>query len=209
MSLYRLHGATAALEVALDQLHVAGEVQALVEGVGAWEVRYVGALPPLAGVRVEPRPDDGVAVTGLEADAPVFVTDQLLVRPPWVAAPPGFTGLELVVPRANAFGSGEHGSTQAALRLLHEHWVDGTAAAVDVGTGSGILALYAQRRGCPRVAACDIDPDAVAAARELLPGADVTVGTAAVIPGMSASGRAPATTMTAPAFVAPARGRER
>jgi ribosomal protein L11 methyltransferase len=97
------------------------------------------------------------------------------VRPPWVARPAGFHGVELVVPRGSAFGSGEHASTQAALRCLHTQW-DAPASVADVGTGSGILALYASVRGCPDVQACDIEAPAVAAARELLPAARVHLG---------------------------------
>lgn len=80
-----------------------------------------------------------------------------------------------MVPRGGAFGSGEHASTQAALRCLHALW-DAPASFGDAGTGSGILARYAQVRGCARVAACDVDPACVAAARELLPAAEVHLG---------------------------------
>ena len=65
---------------------------------------------------------------------------------------------------------------------------DGTAGgsgrngAGGVGTGSGILALYASVRGCQSIAACDIDAASVAAARELLPAATVHLGGAETMP---------------------------
>ena len=119
-------------------------------------------------------------ITGFERDAPIFVADHLLVRPPWVERPPDFSGIELIVPRGNAFGSGEHGSTKAALRCLHRVW-DSPRSFADVGTGSGIIALYAAVRGCPDVQACDIDAHAVAAAQQLLPDARVFLGGAATL----------------------------
>ena len=139
-----------------------------------------GALPPLpadlqvtATERVVHAED--FTVTGLENDAAILVTADLMVRPPWVARPLGFTGIELIVPRGGAFGSGEHDSTKAALVVMHRGW-SSPASMADVGTGSGILALYAQVRGCANIEACDIDEPSVAAARELLPQARVQVG---------------------------------
>ena len=69
----------------------------------------------------------------------------------------------------------EHASTRAALRCLHAMW-DAPASFGDVGTGSGILMLYARQRGCRRLAACDIDPASVRAALELVPEASVHLG---------------------------------
>lgn len=183
---YELRGADAA--AALDWLHVHADVEGVIEGDDAltvWLAAPMPALPPLPAfdVRVRELAVDpaAAAITGLEHDAPIAIADDLLVRPPWVARPPAFRGVELVVPRGGAFGSGEHASTQAALRCLHALW-DAPPSFGDVGTGSGILALYAHVRGCARIAACDVDPASVAAARELLPAADVRLGGAEVMP---------------------------
>jgi len=174
---FRLVGRGAAR--ALDRLHVHADVRGALEEDGAVTVWRRGPLPPFArrGVRVAelPAARANATATGRERDRAIRVADDLLVRPPWVRAPRRFTGIELVVPRGMAFGSGEHASTRAALRTLHATWRP-AASFADVGTGSGILALYAARRGCPRIAACDVDPDAVAAARALLPGAVVVRG---------------------------------
>jgi hypothetical protein len=167
---------------ALDWLHVHAEVLGAIEQEDSVTVWLASDLPPLpqSGLAVREVAAGGPPVTGLEHDAPILVADDLLVRPPWVERPPHFAGIELVVPRGNAFGSGEHGSTKAALRCLHRVW-DAPGSFADVGTGSGILALYAVTRGCPDVQACDIDPHAVAAARELLPGARVHLGGATTL----------------------------
>ena len=68
----------------------------------------------------------------------------------------------LVIEPGRAFGTGSHGSTRGCLELL-ERALDGAAVsrALDVGCGSGILAIAAARLGVPRVDAIDVDPDAV------------------------------------------------
>jgi len=182
---YELRGTDAA--AALDWLHVHADVQGALEADDALTVWLAAPLPALPFADVAARElavdPQAAAITGLEADRPIFVADDLLVRPPWVACPADFAGVELVVPRGGAFGSGEHGSTQAALRCLHALW-DAPPTFADVGTGSGILALYAHARGCPRIAACDIEEPAVAATRELLPQADVFLGGAETLPAV-------------------------
>jgi ribosomal protein L11 methyltransferase len=174
---FELRGERAA--EALDWLHVHAEVQGAIEDEQAVTVWLDGPLPPLpfADVAVRELVLDPAArtVTGLEHDAPIQVSADLLVRPPWVERPAGFQGIELILPRGGAFGSGEHGSTQAALRCLHAVW-DAPPSFADIGCGSGILALYAHVRGCARIDACDIDPASVQAASELLPNAAVHLG---------------------------------
>jgi len=63
-----------------------------------------------------------------------------------------------------AFGTGEHVTTQACLRLLAAHLRAGERV-IDLGTGSGILAMAASRLGAGRVLAVDDDPAALAVAR--------------------------------------------
>ncbi|MBK8975540.1 MAG: 50S ribosomal protein L11 methyltransferase [Planctomycetes bacterium] len=181
----RLTGAAAARAAALDRLLVHADVAAVLETDDALEVAVRGAWPALTDLgelRCEllaPAHPGEEAPTGLERDAVVRIAPDLAVRPPWVAPLPGFRGIELVVPRGGAFGSGEHGSTQAALVALHRSWPADAAelTVADVGTGSGILAAYAKTRGAGRLLACDVDPAAVRAARELLgPAADVRCG---------------------------------
>lgn len=182
-----LRGPAGLRAAALDRCHVRAELTGVVERDTELELGVAGALPDLgdliaAGLEVHEVPVPEGAPTGLEADAPILVAPDLLVRPPWVPPLQGFAGIELVVPRGMAFGSGEHASTQAALRAMHAVW-DDPASLADVGTGSGILALYAQRRGCPFVVACDVEEAAVRAARELLPGTVVVLGGPGEVPG--------------------------
>lgn len=64
-----------------------------------------------------------------------------------------------------AFGTGTHETTRLILNLLEDN-ITGGERVLDVGTGSGILAIAASRLGVASVDACDLDPDAVKNARE-------------------------------------------
>lgn len=179
----RWHLSGEASLAALDLLYVHAEVLGIEERDDGYEVWLDGVAPAavtaLAGALLAPLPvtPDLFAHTGRERDAPILVAADLCVRPPWVPTPAGFAGIDLVVPRGFAFGSGEHGSTRAALAALHGAWPSAPVASlVDVGTGSGILAAYGRARGVPVLTACDIEFDAVRAARELIPGLGVVCG---------------------------------
>ncbi len=89
---------------------------------------------------------------------------RLWIRPPWVQrpAPPGTT--VVTIDPGMAFGTGMHPSTRLCLRALGRYLEAGDRV-VDVGTGSGILAIAAARLAGARVWAVDCDPVAVAHAR--------------------------------------------
>ena len=72
----------------------------------------------------------------------------------------------LHVPHGVAFGSGEHGTTYMLLKTLahRDHWNETTV--LDLGTGSGVLALAARLFGARKIVATDFDADAVRTARQ-------------------------------------------
>ena len=74
----------------------------------------------------------------------------------------------IVIPAGMAFGTGDHTTTAMSLRLLEEvsRKLKPGWSLVDLGTGSGILALAARRFGAQRVVAIDNDAQAIATARE-------------------------------------------
>ena len=89
---------------------------------------------------------------------------RLTVAPTWSAAPATGPAVVTLDPE-NAFGSGEHGSTRAALTLL-EALVRPGHRVLDLGSGSGILAIAAVRLGAARAIGIETDAEAnVVAAR--------------------------------------------
>lgn len=84
---------------------------------------------------------------------------RLTLVPSWVPVPAGVGAVVSVDPET-AFGSGEHGSTRAVLALLERHLMPG-ARVLDLGTGSGILAIAAVKLGARHVFAVEIDAEAL------------------------------------------------
>ena len=120
-------------------------------------------------MRVAPLPDEPWADAWRAHFRPVPVGRRLLVCPPWEVPPPALAQGRLVVliEPGRAFGTGGHGSTRSCLELLERALGGGAVShALDVGCGSGILAIAAAALGVRRVDAIDLDPDAVAATED-------------------------------------------
>jgi ribosomal protein L11 methyltransferase len=83
---------------------------------------------------------------------------RLTVAPSW-AIPPASDDPLVVLDPEMAFGSGEHGSTRAALALLERH-LRGGEAVLDFGSGSGILAIAAIALGARAAVGIEIDAEA-------------------------------------------------
>jgi ribosomal protein L11 methyltransferase len=85
--------------------------------------------------------------------------EQLRVIPSWLPEASDPDPLTIVLDPETAFGSGEHGSTRVALTLLARLLGLGDRV-LDLGSGSGILAIAAVKLGAARVIAVDVDPEA-------------------------------------------------
>jgi ribosomal protein L11 methyltransferase len=98
----------------------------------------------------------------------IHVTPKLIIKPEWEDYQPvNPQEIVLVIRPKNAFGTGFSDTTQIALRML-EHVVCPGCRVLDVGTGSGILAMAAEKLGAGRVDAIDNDPDVFENIREHL-----------------------------------------
>ena len=101
-----------------------------------------------------------------QADLPAVRVGRIIVAPPW-SSPPDSDPADVVVTirPALGFGSGHHPTTRLALRGLQELDLGGRHV-LDLGTGSGILAIAAVKLGARRAVGVDRDPDALDSARE-------------------------------------------
>ena len=96
---------------------------------------------------------------------PFYAADHLVVKPTWEPFSPEPGDRIIEIDPGMAFGSGTHETTGMCLSLLRDV-ISGSEEIIDVGTGSGILAIGAALLGAGHVLAVDIDPDAVKVASE-------------------------------------------
>lgn len=150
------------------------------EEFGPWQrnelQRYLARLGeynllPL-GLEVRRAAEDDWAEAWKVHFKPVKVTQRLVIRPPWEDYHPATGETVITIYPGMAFGTGRHPTTLLCLQALEQVWENGVLPrlpgdwqVLDVGTGTGILALAAARLGA-KVLAIDIDPEAVAAALE-------------------------------------------
>ncbi|HET7589021.1 MAG TPA: 50S ribosomal protein L11 methyltransferase [Solirubrobacterales bacterium] len=131
---------------------------------GEGELPELGDLDAaVAGGRIEVSstevPDDW-ADRWRDFHKPLLVAERLWLRPSW--EPPREGTVDIVVDPGQAFGTGAHPTTRLCLGFLCE--LDPGGELVDLGTGSGVLAIAAAKLGWSPVRAYDHEPAALAAA---------------------------------------------
>lgn len=90
---------------------------------------------------------------------------RFFVIPSWSDAEPPDDRLPIRIDPGQAFGTGTHETTQLTLQAM-EVWIEPRHIVLDVGTGSGILAIAATMLNARAVYACDTDPVAIEVAKE-------------------------------------------
>lgn len=96
---------------------------------------------------------------------PIRIGRRLVIRPSWQAAVLGPDEIELIIDPKQAFGTGHHATTQLLAEWL-EDLIRGGERVLDLGTGSGILAMAALRLGAETAVGVDCDSVAIDCARE-------------------------------------------
>ncbi len=131
--------------------------------------RALTAVASVYGERVQARPirvsDENWAARS-QADLTAVRVGRIIVAPPWSTPPnPDPANVVVTIRPALGFGSGHHPTTRLALQGLQELDLGGRHV-LDLGTGSGILAIAAVKLGAQRATGVDRDPDALESARE-------------------------------------------
>jgi ribosomal protein L11 methyltransferase len=125
----------------------------------------LGFLTAPGEVEIAPLREEAWASAWQQSFPPRAIGRRLWVKPPWEAADAA-DRIAVVIEPGRAFGTGHHGSTEGCLSLLDIAIADTRPERVlDIGTGTGILAVAALKLGAGLVVALDVDPDAIAAAR--------------------------------------------
>jgi ribosomal protein L11 methyltransferase len=166
----RLEVPCAEAELAADALWQAGATAVAEEAAPGRRVRLTAEVADVAAVAacwaVEAlEVDDSLLDTWRAHAQPVRAGAHVVLQPSWL--PPGASGPgDVVVPLdpGRAFGSGSHPATRLAVAALEPRVRPGTKV-LDVGCGSGVLAVVAARLGAEAVVAVDVDPEAVRATR--------------------------------------------
>lgn len=91
---------------------------------------------------------------------PQRIGEQLLIAPTWYNIPPDDTNIHIRLDPGMAFGTGYHPTTRLSLRML-EKTIRRNQSVVDIGTGSGILAIAAVKLGARQVDAIELDETAI------------------------------------------------
>jgi ribosomal protein L11 methyltransferase len=97
---------------------------------------------------------------------PIEIGDSLLIKPSWSKRRPRKYQAVVVLDPGLSFGTGQHPTTEFCLReIVRRRKIDIKQSFLDIGTGSGILAIAAAKLGYKPVRAFDFDPEAVRVAK--------------------------------------------
>ena len=146
-------------------------VEPLVEKLKRYQesLEALGLCRTTRTIEVRDIPVEDWGRTWKEHFKPLLVGRRLVIAPPWEDGPFPENRLVVRIDPAMAFGTGHHATTRMCLEALEafmDGWPEdqGGPVVLDVGTGTGILAIAAASLGAARVVALDTDPEACDAA---------------------------------------------
>jgi len=130
-------------------------------------VRLVGSIEPIGDLIVRELPEDEDWMNSWKSHFKILrIGQHLVIKPTWLELESD-TGPEDIVIELDpgiAFGTGYHPTTATCLEAMEQH-ITPNMTVLDLGSGSGILAIAAIKLGAEQVIALDIDGQAVSAAR--------------------------------------------
>jgi ribosomal protein L11 methyltransferase len=116
-------------------------------------------------IRVEELPDQDWNQQWAQSVRPIRIGRRIVIRPSWEPVVLQAQDIEIVLDPKQAFGTGHHATTRMLLEWL-EDLVHGGESVLDVGAGSGILAMAALRLVAASALGVECDPVAVDCARD-------------------------------------------
>ncbi len=129
------------------------------------ELKGYGIQTGRAEIQLTSLEDEDWAHTWRSAFPPQRIGERWLVAPSWEQITPAPHDRLIVLDPGMAFGTGYHPTTKLVLCLMEEVMYDGESV-LDLGTGSGILAIAASQLGAASVTATDIDEQSLKIAQE-------------------------------------------
>jgi len=146
----------------VTESQLAGQLTGLARAMRSAGMLAGGARRPRASTIVDP----GWATLWMKRFKPLLIGRRFLIVPPWSSERETMR-ISVIVKPARAFGTGHHATTAGVLRALERLFAERRfRSALDVGTGSGILAIAMKLLGAQTVSAIDSDPEALENARE-------------------------------------------
>jgi ribosomal protein L11 methyltransferase len=122
---------------------------------------HLGQMRSVGELQINEREEEDWANAWKEHFRPVRAGRRTVITPPWHDfSPESENDIVVVLDPGMAFGTGTHPSTRLCLMALEDHLQAGDAV-LDVGTGSGVLAIAAVKLGAKKVDAVDIEPVAI------------------------------------------------
>ena len=112
-----------------------------------------------------PLPDQDWNRRWAQSVKPLRVGQRIVIRPSWEMVESNAQQIEIILDPTRAFGTGHHATTCLLLEWLEQD-IRGRESVLDVGTGSGLLAMVALRLGAVRAVGIDTDPEAIECACE-------------------------------------------